>query len=159
NDFCFDYLPRLTGSHSTYETVMAQLAGHCKGYFLMGENPAVGSANGRLQRLGMANLDWLVVRDFSLIESATWWKDGPEIETGELRTADIGTEVFFLPAAAHTEKDGSFTNTQRMLQWHGKAVEAKGDCRSDLWFVYDLGRRIREKLAGSQDPKDRPVLE
>ncbi len=67
---------------------------------------------------GMANLDWLVVRDFSLIESATFWKDGPEIESGELRTEDIGTEVFFLPAAAHTEKAGSFTNTQRMLQWH-----------------------------------------
>ncbi|MGH3927551.1 MAG: formate dehydrogenase, partial [Pseudonocardiaceae bacterium] len=91
NGFCFDYLPRLTGSHSTYETVMAQLAGNCKGYFLLGENPAVGSANATMQRLGMANLDWLVVRDFSLIESATWWQDGPEIETGELRTEDIGT--------------------------------------------------------------------
>ena len=40
-----------------------------------------------------------------------------------MRTEDIGTEVFFLPAAAHTEKNGSFTNTQRMLQWHHKAVE------------------------------------
>jgi formate dehydrogenase major subunit len=147
NDFCFDYLPRLTGSHGTYETVMAQLAGTCKGYFLIGENPAVGSANGRLQRLGMANLDWLVVRDFSLIESATWWKDGPEIESGELRTTDIGTEVFFMPAAAHTEKAGSFTNTQRMLQWHHPAVEPPGEARSDLWFIYHLGRRIREKLA------------
>jgi formate dehydrogenase major subunit len=147
NDFCFDYLPRLTGSHGTYETVMAQLAGQCKGYFVLGENPAVGSANGRLQRLGMANLDWLVVRDFSLIESATWWKDGPEIESGELRTADIGTEVFFMPAAAHTEKVGSFTNTQRMLQWHHQAVEPPGAARSDLWFTYHLGRLIREKLA------------
>ncbi|MBJ7903022.1 molybdopterin-dependent oxidoreductase [Streptomyces sp. DSM 110735] len=159
NDFCFDYLPRLTGSHSTYETVMAQLAGTCKGYFLMGENPAVGSADARMQRLGMANLDWLVVRDFSLIESATWWKDGPEIETGELRTEDIGTEVFFLPAAAHTEKDGSFTNTQRLLQWHHQAVEPPGDARSDLWFTYHLGRRVREKLAGSTDEMDRPVLD
>jgi formate dehydrogenase major subunit len=159
NDFCFDYLPRLTGSHGTYETVMAQLAGQCKGYFLMGENPAVGSANGRLQRLGMANLDWLVVRDFSLIESATWWKDGPEIESGELRAADIGTEVFFMPAAAHTEKAGSFTNTQRMLQWHHPAVEPPGEARSELWFTYHLGRRIREKLAGSTADVDRPFLD
>jgi formate dehydrogenase major subunit len=159
NEFCFDYLPRLTGSHSTYETVLAQQAGTCKGYFLIGENPAVGSANARMQRLGMANLDWLVVRDFSLIESATWWRDGPEIESGELRTADIGTEVFFLPAAAHTEKDGSFTNTQRLLQWHRKAVEPAGDARSDLWFVYHLGRRIRAKLAGSRSGQDRPVLD
>src|ERR1700722_10754076 len=59
NDFCYDYLPRLTGSHSTYETVLQQIEGICKGYFLFGQNPAVGSANGRMQRLGMANLDWL----------------------------------------------------------------------------------------------------
>lgn len=157
NDFCFDYLPRLTGSHSTYETVHAQLDGVCKGYLLIGENPAVGSAGAKLQRLGMARLDWLVVRDFSLIESATWWQDGPEIATGELRTEDIGTEVFFLPAAAHTEKDGSFTNTQRMLQWHHQAVEPPGDARSDLWFTYHLGRLVKAKLAASDTERDRPV--
>ncbi len=159
NAYCFDYLPRLTGGHSTYETVMTQLDGECKGYFLVGENPAVGSANAKMQRLGMANLDWLVVRDFSLIESATWWKDGPEIETGEMRTEDIATEVFFFPAAAHTEKNGSFTNTQRMLQWHHAAVEPAGDARSDLWFYYHLGRIIREKLSGSTDEMDRPLLD
>jgi formate dehydrogenase major subunit len=159
NGFCFDYLPRLTGDHSTYQTVQAQLDGTCKGYFIIGENPAVGSANGRSQRLAMANLDWLVVRDLSLIESATWWKDGPEIETGELRTEDIATEIFFFPAAAHTEKNGSFTNTQRMLQWHHMAVEPAGDARSELWFYYHLGRIIRQKLAGSTDEMDRPVLD
>ena len=159
NGFCFDYLPRLTGSHSTFETVMAQLAGECTGYFLLGENPAVGTANAKMQRLGMANLEWLVVRDLNMIESATWWKDGPEIETGELKTEDIGTEVFFLPAAAHTEKDGSFTNTQRLLQWHHQAVEPPGDARGDLWFIYHLGRKIRQKLAGSTDEMDRPVLD
>ncbi|MEA2190924.1 MAG: formate dehydrogenase major subunit [Solirubrobacteraceae bacterium] len=159
NDFCFDYLPRITGSHATYDTVMAQLDGTCKGYFLMGENPAVGSANTGLQRRGMANLEWLVVRDFSLIESATWWKDGPEIQTGEMKTEDIATEVFFFPAATHTEKDGTFTNTQRLVQWHHMAVEPAGDCRSDLWFMFHLGRRIRERLAGSTDEMDRPVLE
>ncbi|MEU5658992.1 formate dehydrogenase [Streptomyces sp. NPDC047737] len=157
NDFCFDHLPRLTGPHGTYETVMAQLAGECKGYFLMGENPAVGSANTRLQRLGMAQLEWLVVRDFSLIESATWWQDGPETETGEMTTEEIGTEVFFFPAAAHTEKSGSFTNTNRWLQWHHAAVEPEGDARSDLWFTYHLGRRIKERLAASEDPMDRAV--
>ncbi len=159
NGFCYDYLPRLTGSHSTYDTVVAQMEGSCKGYFLFGQNPAVGSANARMQRLGMANLDWLVVRDFVQIESATWWKNGPEIETGEMRTEEIGTEVFFLPAAAHTEKGGTFTNTQRMLQWHHAAVEPAGDARSDLWFIYHLGLRIRARLAGSADDIDRPVLD
>jgi formate dehydrogenase major subunit len=159
NDFCYGYLPRLTGSHSTYDTVLTQLDGVCKGYFLFGQNPAVGSANARMQREGMAHLDWLVVRDLVMIESATWWKDGPETETGELRTEDNGTEVFFLPVAAHTEKSGSFTNTQRMLQWHHQAVEPAGDARSDLQFIYDLGRRIRAKLAASASATDRPVLD
>jgi formate dehydrogenase major subunit len=159
NDYCFDYLPRLTGDHSSYPTVIGQIEGKVKGYFLLGENPAVGSANGGLQRKGMANLDWLVVRDFNLIESATFWKDGPEIQTGEMRTQDIGTEVFFLPCAAHVEKDGSFTNTQRMLQWHHKALEPPDECRSDLWFMFHLGRIIRQKLAGSTEAVDRPVLD
>ena len=88
-----------------------------------------------------------------MIETATFWKDGPEIETGELRTEDIGTEVFFLPAAAHSEKDGTFTNTQRLLQWHHKAVEPPGDCRSDLWFV--LRARAAHQASGSPAPTDR----
>ncbi|NUR97315.1 MAG: molybdopterin-dependent oxidoreductase, partial [Kribbellaceae bacterium] len=159
NEYCFDYLPRLTGHHSTYETVVGQIEGRVKGYFLVGENPAVGSANGKMQRLGLANLDWLVVRDFAMIESATFWKDAPEIATGELSTEEIGTEIFFLPAAAHTEKDGSFTNTQRMLQWHHKAVEPPDDARSDLQFYYELGKRLRAKLAGSTDERDRPLLD
>jgi len=159
NDFCFDYLPRLTGDHSTYPTVVKQIEGECKGYFLFGQNPAVGSGNAKLQRKGLANLDWLVVRDFSLIESATWWKDGPEIETGEMRTEDIRTEVFFLPAAAHTEKAGTFTNTQRLLQWRHQAVEPQGHQRSDLWFAYHLGRLIRDRLGPNNDAMDRPVLD
>ncbi len=157
NDFCFDHLPRLTGDHSTFPTVLDQTEGKVPGYFVIGENPAVGTANSRLQRLGLANLEWLVVRDLNMIETATFWKDGPEIETGELRTEDIGTEVFFLPAAAHTEKDGTFTNTQRLLQWRHKAIDPAGDRRSDLWFYYHLGRRIKEKLAASTDPRDRPI--
>ena len=107
NNWAYDYLPRLSGPHGTYQTVSDMLEDKVEGYFLLGQNPAVGSANGRMQRLGMAHLKWLVVRDLNLIESATWWKDGPEIASGELRTQDIATEVFFLPAASHVEKAGS----------------------------------------------------
>jgi formate dehydrogenase major subunit len=159
NDFCFQYLPRISGDHSAYRSMMGMLDGSVKGYFLLGENPAVGSANSRMNRFALANLDWLVVRDFSEIESAAFWYDGPEIEKGELKTEEIKTEVFFMPAAAHTEKDGSFTNTQRLLQWHHKAIDPRGDARSELWFTYHLGRIIRQKLATSTESRDRPVLE
>jgi formate dehydrogenase major subunit len=157
NDFCFDHLPKLTGDHSVFPTVMGMLEGRCKGFFVPGENPAVGSPNAGLHRKAMARLDWLVVRELVETETASFWYNAPEIETGELRTTEIPTEVFLLPAAAHTEKDGTFTNTQRLLQWHRKAVEPVGDRRSELWFYYHLGRRIRDRLASSTDPRDRPV--
>ncbi len=159
NDFCFGYLPRITGDHGTYRTTLDMIDRTVKGYFLLGQNPAVGSAGGRLQRLALANLEWLVVKDMTLIESATFWRSGPEIESGELVTERIGTEVFFLPAASHVEKDGSFTNTQRLLQWHAKALEPPGDARSDLSFIYHLGKAIRARLAGSTARADRPILD
>jgi formate dehydrogenase major subunit len=159
NDFCYGYLPRLTGDHGTYRQVLDMIDGKIKGYFLLGQNPAVGSAHGRAQRLGMANLDWLVVRDLYLIESARFWTDGPEVETGEIVPEECRTEVFFLPAASHVEKEGTFTQTQRLLQWREQAVEPPGDCRSELWFFYHLGRIIRRRLAGSTLPRDRPLLD
>ncbi|OMH35077.1 formate dehydrogenase [Tersicoccus sp. Bi-70] len=159
NNWAFDYLPRLTGAHGTFQTLTAMLDDKVDGYFILGQNPAVGSSNGRMQRMAMSHLKWLVVRDLSLIESATWWKDGPEIATGELRTEDIETEVFFLPAASHVEKAGSFTQTQRLLQWRHRAVSPPGDCQSELEFFHELGQRLRERLANSTDERDRPLLD
>jgi formate dehydrogenase major subunit len=157
NDFRYDHLPKITGDHSAYQTTLDMLDGKVHGYMLFGQNPVVGSANSRLHRMALAELDWLVVRDLAMIESATFWKQGPEIESGELVTEDIDTEVFFLPAAAHVEKDGTFTNTQRLLQWHQTAVTPKQDARSDLWFAFHLGRRIREKLDRSITYRTRDV--
>jgi formate dehydrogenase major subunit len=157
NNFCYDHLPRLTGDHGTYRTTMDMIDGLVKGYFLLGQNPAIGSVHGRMQRLAMANLDWLVVRDLAMIESATFWKDAPEVETGEIVPEQCKTEVFFFPAASHVEKEGTFTQTQRLLQWREKAVDPSGDQRSELWFFYHLGRMLKDRLAGSDDPRDRPV--
>jgi len=159
NDWAYDYIPRLSGPHGTYQTLMSMLEDEVEGYFLLGQNPAVGSAHGRLQRMGMSHLKWLVVRDLNMIESATWWKDGPEIQSGELRTEDIETEVFFMPAASYVEKSGTFTQTQRLLQWRHQAVNPPGASQSELEFFYKLGRRIRERLADSDDPRDRPLLD
>jgi formate dehydrogenase major subunit len=159
NDFGYGYLPRLTGDHGTYQQVFNMIDGKVKGYFLLGQNPAIGSAHGRAQRFGMANLDWLVVRDLYMIESATFWKDSPEIATGEIVPEECRTEVFFLPAASHVEKEGTFTQTQRMLQWREKALDPPGDCRSELWFFYHLGRLVRQRLAESVLPRDRAVLD
>jgi formate dehydrogenase major subunit len=159
NDYCFAWLPRLTGDHSYYSSLAGMVDGTVKGLFVMGENPTVGAANGGYNREALRNLDWLVVRDLVEIETASFWHDAPEIESGEVAPSDIATEVFFLPGATHVEKKGTFTNTQRLLQWREQAVEPQGDCRSELWFMYHLGRRVREKLAGSTRERDRAVLE
>ena len=148
NEFGFGWLPRTTGDHSHLGYWLDLADGKpIEGLFVIGQNPAVGAPNARLERRAMANLKWLVVRDMVETETATFWLDAPEIARGELRTSDIRTEVFFFPAAAHAEKEGCFTNTQRLLQWREKAVDPPGDARSEAWFIYHLGRRLKARAA------------
>lgn len=154
NDYRFSWLPRLDADYSQLAYFDRMAKGEVKGYFLFGQNPGGGGPNAGLHRAGLRNLDWLVVLDWFEIESAVFWKSDP---TGP-PAADIKTEVFFIPAAAAPEKEGSLTNTQRMLQWHDKAIDPTGDSRSDAWFLYNLGRRLKEMYTGSTDPKDQPLL-
>src|SRR6202165_2913688 len=145
NDFGYNWVPKITGNHSFFEYLYDMADGKMEGMFMMGQNPAVAAANSRFQRTSLSKLKWLVVRDMGEIEAATFWRDSPEIERGELQTEQIETEVFLFPAAGHAEKAGAFTNTQRLLQWREKAVDPPGDARSDLWFMTHLGRRLKAK--------------
>jgi len=157
NGWCFDYLPKIDRDISFQPYVMDMMDGKVKGYFVMGQNPLVGGPNAGFERKAFAKLDWLVVRDSAMIETATFWKSAPEVERGELDPKQIKTEVFFLPAALCAEKEGSFTNTQRLLQWHDKAVEPPGDARSELWFMYHLGLRLKELYKDSTLERDKPI--
>ncbi|MEA2306043.1 MAG: formate dehydrogenase major subunit [Solirubrobacteraceae bacterium] len=157
NDYGFAWLPRISANYMHFSTMLRALDGGVEGIFLMGQNPAVGSQHSGLQRRALASMKWVVVRDLAEIESATFWRDSPEIQSGELRTEDIQTEVFLMPAASHVEKEGSFTNTQRLLQWRDKALEPPGDARSDLWFMHHLGKRVRAHYAGSELERDQPI--
>src|SRR4029453_15442080 len=79
NGWLFDALPRPSGDPSHIPTVSAMADGAVKGYFLMGENPTVGSMHGALHRAAMRKLDWLGVRDFAGTEAADFWRAAPEI--------------------------------------------------------------------------------
>ena len=57
-----------------------------------------------------------------------------------------------MPAAAHVEKEGTFTNTQRLVQWRDKALEPPGDARSELWFMHHLFKRVQAHYAGLDAP-------
>jgi formate dehydrogenase major subunit len=110
----------------------------------------LGGPNARLQRDALRKLDWLVVFDLFESESASVWYADPQGPD----PASIATEVFLFPVATITEKSGSLTNTERLVQWHEKAIEPPGDCRSDLWYVYQLGKRLKVLYADSTLPRD-----
>ena len=154
NEFGFKWLPRVTGDHSHFGYWLEMMDGKMEGLFVMGQNPAVGAPNGRLQRKALAKLKWLVVRDMVETETASFWYDSPEVERGELVPQTIGTEVFLFAAAGTAEKEGTFTNTQRLLQYRKKAVEPPGDARSETWFMYHLGRRLKEKAKKDTRPRN-----
>src|SRR5688572_26508867 len=143
NDFGYAWLPRLTGDHSYFGYWLDMADGKLEGLIVMGQNPAVGSPNAKLERDAMKKLKWMVVREMVETETAMFWQDGPD---------DVETEVFFFPAASHVEKDGTFTNTQRLLQWREKAVEPPGDARSELQFMVALGRKLKAKATDA--PRD-----
>jgi formate dehydrogenase major subunit len=158
NQFGYDWLPKIADDYSHMPMFVAMNDGKVKGMLAMGQNPAVGGQNAGFQRKALAKLEWLVVRDLFETETASFWKDSPEVRSGELQTADIQTEVFFLPAAAVPEMDGSFTNTQRLAQWHDKAADPPGDARSDIWFTVHLGLRLKELYKDSTEPRDQGLL-
>ena len=158
NEFGFHWLPRLTGDHSHLGYWLDMMDGRMDGMFIMGENPAVAGPNSGLERRALSKLKWLVVRDLVDTETSSFWRDAPEVNTGEVRPEDIQTEVFLMPAAGHAEKDGTFTNTQRLLQWHEKAVDPPGDSRSENWFMFHLGNLLREKAKKNPHPKNAGLL-
>src|SRR5207247_2524253 len=131
----------------------AMIDGKVMGMCCVGETPAA-SLNGGATRRALRQLDWLVVKDNWLTETATHWYLAPEVKSGEAKIADIKTEIFFFPSTQIAEYDGSYTNTQRMLQWHFKASDAPGDCRTDTWFYHNLAKRLKKAYAKSSLSRD-----
>ena len=104
---------------------MFELAVHgtLKAMFIMGEDPALTDADANHVRKALENLDFLVVQNIFMTETAKY--------------ADV-----FLPAALYAEKDGTFTNTERRVQRVRKAVEPPGDTKPDWEIIQELGKRM-----------------
>jgi len=105
------------------EIMNAAYDGKIRGMYIMGENPAMSDPDLAHARAAMAKLEHLVVQDIFLTETAY--------------LADV-----VLPATAWPEKDGTVTNTDRMVQLGRKALEAPGEARPDLWIIQELARRL-----------------
>jgi formate dehydrogenase major subunit len=153
NDYCFAYLPQIAGDYSALPTQLSMKDGLVDGYFVIGQNPASSGLNSEMACAAMERLKWMVVIDAYETETASFWRrDGAD-------PATIGTEMFFLPSATVLEKEGTMVNTNRLLQWHDRAIAPAGEARSDLYFFYELGKRLRALYAGSTDPKDGALLD
>jgi formate dehydrogenase major subunit len=105
------------------EIMHAAAAREVRGMYIMGENPAMSDPDLNHARAALASLDHLVVQDIFLTETAY--------------LADV-----VLPASAWPEKDGTVTNTDRMVQLGRRAIEPPGDARADLWIINQLARGI-----------------
>jgi len=154
NEFGYQWLPKRAkaDAYSHQHIFVDMYNGVIKGFLADGQNPAVGGPNAKLARAAMQRLDWLVVVDIFLTETAEVWK------APGTNPKDVKTEVFFLPAAPAAEKDGSLTNTMRIIQWHERAVKPPGDVRTDADFFCTLAHRLKKLYAGSKKDRDQGFL-
>src|SRR5213596_2780168 len=154
NEFGYQWLPKRASAdaYSHQHMFVDMYNGIIKGFLSDGQNPAVGGPNAKLARAAMQRLDWLVVVDIFLTETAEVWK-----EPGKA-PKEVKTEVFFIPAAPAAEKDGSLTNTMRLIQWHEKAVDPPGDVQTDAQVFCTLAHRLKKLYATSKKERDRGFL-
>src|SRR5690606_31047550 len=84
NEWGYHFLPKMVGDHSQLALTLAMNDGLVKGLFLLGQNVVIGGSNSQMIQRGLAKLDWLVVRDTDMIESANFWAKGHPVRSGEI---------------------------------------------------------------------------
>lgn len=109
--------------------------GKIKSIYLMGANPVISEPDAKHVEEALGNLDFLVVQDIFLTETA--------------RLADV-----VLPGVTFAEKDGTFTNTERRVQRIRKAIEPVGDSRPDWWITQEIARRLDGKGFNFSHPSE-----
>src|SRR5690606_3325970 len=153
-DFAYHYIPKARAdkhAYSHYDIFEDALQGIVTGLFVVGQNPAVGSADAGRAQQALAKLGWLGVLDIFQNDTSEFWK------LPGVNPANIKTEVFFLPAAGPLEKAGTFTNTHRLIQWKDKAIDPIGGSKGDLWYANALALRLKRLYADSTKPQDEPI--
>ena len=153
HNISFNYLPRRGGDYSWQALFKAIDDGTIKGLNCWGVNPAVSGPNSAAVRRAMAKLDWMVVTDLWETETASFWK--PEAGANP---AEIGTEVFLLPAAHPLEKEGSVCNSGRWNQWRYKGADPPGEARSDLWIIDKLMLKLKELYGGQAEKNAESII-
>ena len=153
NDYAFHLLP-VRNSHknnSIYLQFEKAIEGEVKCMYIAGQNPFVSNPNLENVFRGLCKLDTLIYQDLYFNETSSFW------ERPGAKPADIKTEVIFLPACSYLEREGTMSNSMRMIQWRMKGPEPLGDSKPDYEICDMLWRKIRELYQDSKDPKDDPI--
>src|ERR1700682_1110272 len=143
NDWGYGWLPKIDGNYSwmyiyddMYKGSSMRVGGKepgPEGFITFGMNPVGLGPNAKKMIAAWSKLKWMVVVENAETETATFWKAPSEY--GGAAPSQIPTEVFLLPAANFAEKDGTFTNSARWLQWKWKALDPPGQAKADQEIV------------------------
>jgi formate dehydrogenase major subunit len=141
NDWAFHYLPKIDRKHSWTEIWDDMYAGKVKGVFAFGMNAVQIGPNSTKTIEALKKADWLVVGEIYPDETSEFWR-APGTTADEMKA--IKTTVYRLPCAGFAEKDGTFVNSARWLQWKNIAVPPPGDAKVDQEILSLIFLKIRD---------------
>jgi formate dehydrogenase major subunit len=155
NDWAYDFIPKVDRNYSWTYLWDNMYNGVVKGIFAFGMNGVAIGPDTKKNIDALKKADWLVVGEIYPDETSEFWKS-PGITTEEMKS--IQTVVYRLPCAGFAEKDGTFTNSARWLQWKNVALPLPGDCRLDQAIVAQIFMKVRDlyKKEGGKFPD--PIL-
>jgi formate dehydrogenase major subunit len=141
NDWAFHYLPKIDRKYSWTEIWDDMYAGKVKGTFAFGMNGVAIGPNSQKNIEALKKTDWLVVCEIYPDETSEFWKS-PGISADEMKK--VPTTVYRLPGAGFAEKDGTFVNSARWLQWKNAALPPPGEAKLDQEILARIFLGVRE---------------
>ena len=141
NDFNYHYLPKIDRKFSWTEMWDEMYAGKVKGLFAFGMNGVAIGPNSRKNIEALKKADFLVVCELYPEETAEFWR-APGTTPEQMK--NINTTVYSLPGAGFAEKDGTFVNSARWLQWKYVAVPPPGQAKVDQEILARIFLKVRE---------------
>jgi formate dehydrogenase major subunit len=141
NDWAFNYLPKVDREYSWVHIWDDMYRGKVKGLLAFGMNGVMIGPNSQKNIDALKKADWLVVCDIYPDETSGFWRS-PGISADEMKS--IKTEVYRLPGAGFAEKDGTFVNSARWLQWKYAAVPPPGEAKLDQEILARIFLKIRD---------------
>ena len=154
-DWAYDYLPKVDRNFAWVQLWDNMYNGVVKGLFAFGMNGVMIGPNAKKNIDALKKADFLVVGEIYPDETSEFWRS-PGITADEQK--NIQTTVYRLPCAGFAEKDGTFTNSARWLQWKNVALPAPSTCMLDQDIVARIFLKVRDlyKKDGGKFPD--PIL-